>query len=162
MKEVKDSGFDAIIIFPESGSATQLEWIHSAFEQDLEVLCGGEMTHPKFKVSEGGYIDDNALVRMYLLSAKAGVNDFVVPGNRTERIKIYKFEIEKAIPGIKPAYHSPGLVTQDGKINEVTKLFSERWYGIVGRGVYGDVKTLGRYFTEKEMRDAAFEHVSQL
>jgi orotate phosphoribosyltransferase len=162
MKELKAAGFDAVIIFPQSGPATQWEWIHSAFEQDLEVIIGGEMTHPRYKLSEGGYISDDVLVKMYLIGAKAGVNNFVVPGNKPERIALYKSEIEKAIPRIKPAFYSPGLIVQGGVISEATKVAGDRWYGIVGRGIYGDVAKLGRYFTEEEIRKAALEHVGQL
>ncbi|MEM5778137.1 MAG: phosphoribosyltransferase family protein [Candidatus Aenigmatarchaeota archaeon] len=159
---IKSSGADAIIGFPQSGPTTQLEWIHSAFEQDLDVIIGGEMTHPRYKASEGGYVNDDALVRMYVLGAKAGVNNFVVPGNKPDRIILYKNEIEKAVEGIKPSFFSPGLVAQGGVISEATKVAGDRWYGIVGRGIYGDVTKLGRYFNEKEMRDAAFDHVSKL
>jgi orotate phosphoribosyltransferase len=152
MAEVKAAGFDAVILFPESGPSTQWEWVHSAFEQDLEVLAGGEMTHPRLKASEGGYINDDALIRMYILAAKAGVNNFVVPGNKPDRIELYKSEIEKAVPGIMPAFYSPGLVAQSGKISEATKVAGNRWYGIVGRGIYA----------APDMREAALEHVSQL
>ena len=159
---IKNAGADAIIGFPLSGPSTQLEWIHSAFENDLEVLIGGEMTHPRFKKSEGGNIADETLVRTYVLGAKAGVNNFVVPGNKPDRIALYKSEIEKAVEGIKPSFYSPGLVAQGGVISEATKVAGDRWYGIVGRGIYGDFEKLGRYFSEKEIRDAAFDHVSKL
>lgn len=163
VRDIAESGFDAFIIFPLSGTATQAEWIHSCYQNDLEVIAGGEMTHPRFKLSEGGYIDDNSLVRSYLLSARFGVNNFVVPGNKPDRIKLYREEIEKAVPGIKAAFYSPGLVAQGGKISDAVKVAGDRWYGIVGRGIFGDPKQLGgRYFTEKEMREAAFDHVSQL
>jgi orotate phosphoribosyltransferase len=149
---VKNAGVDAIIGFPLSGPETQWEWIHSAFEQDLEVLIGGEMTHPRYKTSEGGYISDDSLIRMYVLGAKAGVNNFVVPSNKPDRIALYKSEIEKAIPGIKPAFYSPGLVAQGGKISEAVKVAGDRWYGIVGRGIYA----------APNMREAALEYVSQI
>jgi orotate phosphoribosyltransferase len=158
---IKNSGADAIIGFPQSGPSTQLEWIHSAFEQDLEVIMGGEMTHPRFKQSEGGYIDDASIVKSYVLSAKAGVNNFVMPGNKPEKIAFYKAEIEKAVPGIVIDIYSPGLIAQDGKVSDATKM-ADRWKGIIGRGLYGDIAKIGRYFTEDEIRERAFEHSSQL
>jgi orotate phosphoribosyltransferase len=158
---MKTAGVDAIIGFPHSGPSTQLEWIHAAYDQDLDVIMGGEMTHPRFLKVDGGYIDDDAVVKSYLLSAKAGINSFVMPGNKPLKIKLYKELIEKELPEIEIDIFSPGLVAQDGKISESTKM-SKRWKAIVGRGVYGDVEKTGKYFTQKEMRDAAFQHVSQL
>lgn len=152
MKEVKAAGFDAVILFPESGPTTQWECIHSAFEQDLDIIAGGEMTHPRFKASEGGYINDEALSRMYLIAAKAGVNNFVMPGNKPERMRMYKSEIESAIRGIKMSIFSPGLVAQGGKISEAAKVAGDSWYGIVGRGIY----------EAPDIKAAALEYASQL
>ncbi len=161
MRNVKEAGFDAAIIFPLSGGLTQTEWIRAAFENDLEVLAGGEMTHPGFKVSEGGYISDEVLTKMYVRSAKAGVNNLVVPGNKVENSKIYVEAVRKAVPGIKVAAYSPGLITQLGDIAEVTKNF-DVFYGIVGRGILGDPLTEGRYKNVDEMREATFQHASKL
>ncbi len=159
MKDLKASGFDAVILFPLSGPSTQWEWIHSAFENDMEVFVGGEMTHPRYKVSEGGYINDEAMTRTYVLGAKAGVNNFIVPGNKPDRIAFYKSAIEEAVPGIQPSFGSPGLVAQGGKISDATKVAGKRWFGIVGRGVYFEDPAMR---TVENMRKAALEHVSQL
>ena len=138
-----------------------MEWIHAAFDQDLEVLIGGEMTHPRYKVSEGGNISDERLVNMYTLGAKMGVNNFVVPGNKVDRIEIYQAEIKKAVPKINPMFFSPGLITQGGNISEVTKRLG-RFGGIAGRSLYGDIEKTGQYFTEAQIREATFDHVKQI
>jgi len=162
MREVKEAGFNAVIIFPHAGPSTQQEWIHSAFEQDLEVLAGAEMTHPRFKKSEGGYIDDESLARSYIISAKFGINNFVLPGNKPpEVLTSYIRKIEEAVPKIEISAYSPGLIAQGGKIDEKTKLF-KRWYCILGRASYGDIDKIGRYFNEREMRESAFDSAKQL
>lgn len=154
---MKTAGVDAAIIFPQSGPKTQWEWIHSLFEQGIEVIVGGEMTHPKYKVSEGGYINDEKIRQIYQIGAKAGVNNFVMPGNKPDLLEFYRDIVIGALPmksweEFKPAIYSPGLVAQGGKISDAVKIAGERWYAIVGRGIYG----------EKDMRKAALEHVSQL
>ncbi len=159
---IKSAGADAIIGLPQSGPATQVEWIRAAFGQDLEVIIGGEMTHPHYKVSEGGYISDGSLVAMYVTGAHAGVTNFVVPGNKPDRIAFYRDEIKRVAPNVKPAFYSPGLVTQGGRIADAAKEAGDRWYGIIGRGIHGDFAKTGRYFTEREIRDAAFEHAKRL
>lgn len=133
-KVCKNAGIDAIIIFPEAGPATEEEWIKAAQSDDLGVIVGGEMTHPKFKRSEGGFIADEALEEIYLEAVKLGVQDFVVPGNRIERIKVYKELIENQ--GVEPVFYSPGLIAQGGEITEAAKVAGDRWHAIVGRGIY--------------------------
>ena len=48
MQEVKEAGFDAVILFPQAGPATEYEWILAAQEAGLGVIVGGEMTHPRY------------------------------------------------------------------------------------------------------------------
>lgn len=149
-KVCKRSGVDAVILFPQSGPRTQVAWTGECLQQDLFVLVGGEMTHPKYKRSEGGYISDEALEEMYLRAARQGVNHFVVPGNKIDRIKLYREIIEQE--GVDGVYHSPGFVTQGGKIDDATKVAGDNWHAIVGRAI-----------TEaKDIRIAAEEMTSKL
>lgn len=134
MKDLKDSGFDAVILFPQSGPRTQVAWTGEALQQGLQVLVGGEMTHPKFKRSEGGYISDEALKEMYVRAARQGVNHFVVPGNKVDRIKFYREVIQEE--GVNPVFFAPGFVAQGGKIEDATKVAGDHWHAIVGRGIY--------------------------
>ena len=142
----KSSGIDAVIIFPEAGPVTEVEWINAALKQGLGVIVGGEMTHPKYKRSEGGFIADDALDEMYGIAVKQGVKDFVVPGNRIDRIKVYKKLIEEQ--GTKPIFYSPGLIAQGGKISEAAKVAGDQWHAIVGRGIY---KARDKYKASKEL-----------
>lgn len=51
---VKEAGASALIGFPQSGPVTEEAWIKACKDIELEVIVGGEMTHPKYKKSEGG------------------------------------------------------------------------------------------------------------
>lgn len=150
MQDVKASGFDAVILFPESGPETERVWIYWAYAAGLKVLVGGEMTHVAFKRSEGGFISDDMLDEMYLIGARAGVINFVVPGNKVDRIAHYKEIIEAE--GIKPTFFAPGFVAQGGKIEDATKVAGDRWHAIVGRGIYA----------ASDIKAAAIEHTSQI
>ncbi len=134
MHELKKAGFDAVILFPMAGPRTQVAWTGEAIQNDLTVLIGGEMTHEKYKRSEGGYIDDDALEEIYLRAAKQGVRHFVVPGNKTERIKFYKELIENKVAD--PVFFSPGFVLQGGKISDTAATAGDKWHAIVGREIY--------------------------
>jgi hypothetical protein len=101
----------------------------------LEVIIGGEMTHPGYLRSEKGYIADEALDEMYLLAAKLGIMDFVVPGNKIDRIKHYK-QLLQPICGENLVFYSPGLIAQGGKVTEAARAAGESWHAIVGRAIY--------------------------
>jgi len=154
---IKESGFDALIIFPESGPVTEYEWIKAAQDAGLGVIVGGEMTHPRYldnDLSEGktmnyteifkalgierhipGFIRRNAPEDMYEIATRMGITDFVMPGNKPGKIKYYKDLVERC--GVtNPAIYSPGLVAQGGEISEGARAAGRRFHGIVGRGIY--------------------------
>lgn len=134
MHMLRDAGINSIIIFPFTGPATQTAWIEAALEAGLNLICGGHMTHKNFIASDGGYIDDAAIDKIYSVAANMGITDFVVPGNKPEIIeKIKKSLISN---GIDPIFYSPGFVSQGGKISEATKAAGSKWHAIVGRAIY--------------------------
>lgn len=150
MKDLKESGFDAVIIFPQAGPETERAWIFHAYDRGLKVIVGGRMTHPGYTVSEGGWITDEGGMRMYEIAAESGVNNFVVPGNKLDVIKKVRELVEAQ--GVKPVFYSPGFIAQGGVISDAANVAGERFHGIVGRGIYAAA----------DMRKAAIEHCSQL
>ena len=146
----KKAGIDAIIIFPQSGPETEKAWIAAAKEEDMGIIVGGLMTHPKYKRSEGGYLSDEAILEMYLLAADLEVTDFVVPGNRPDDIGKIREALEEK--GVAPTFYAPGFVAQGGEITEAAKVAGNHWHAIVGRGIY----------KADDIRKAALEHTSFL
>lgn len=158
MDRMVEAKVDAVILFPLSGPAVQYEWTKAAQERELGVIVGGEMTHPRFlqgdfsngkkdfqdysyifaKLGLGditGYIRQDAPRDIFSLAAKMGVQDFVVPGNKPERITLYKEIIQSA--GVKdPAFFSPGLIAQGGNLSDGAKAAGKCFHGIVGRALY--------------------------
>lgn len=128
----KAANVDAVILFPLAGPATEMSWIDACQQQNLKVIVGGEMTHKMFKSSEGGYIADKGAEDIYTNASKQGVRDFVVPGNKAERIKFYRDLLKE----VNPVFYSPGLITQGGEITEAARAAGERWHAIVGRAIY--------------------------
>lgn len=150
VESVKNAGADALIGFPQSGYATEEAWIKACNDLGLAVIIGGEMTHPKYRRSEGGYIADDALDEMYLNAAKLGVNNFVVPGNKADRVNHYR-ELLLPVVGDDLTLWAPGFVAQKGEISETGKVAGKRWHAIVGRGIYGapDIEAAAREMTSK-------------
>ena len=127
-------GVDAVILFPFAGPETEKAWINACKKAKLGVIVGGEMTHKGFSENEGGFISDRESLKIYEIAAENGIKDFVVPGNKPEKIKLYKAFLEAR--GIKPIFYSPGLITQGGDITESAKAAGKSWHAIVGRALY--------------------------
>ena len=141
---------DAVILFPQAGPVTEREWIKACQKERLGVIVGGEMTHEAYLKADGGFLDDMAPVRMYEVAVGNGVTEFVVPGNKPEKIRFYRHLFESK--GIVPVLHSPGLVAQGGSITESGVAAGGNWHAIVGRALYG----------AKDRKKAAQELCSQL
>ena len=143
-------GVDAVILFPFAGPETEKEWIKACKKAKLGVIVGGEMTHKSFSENEGGFISDKESFKIYDIAAENGIKDFVVPGNKPEKIKLYKAFLEAR--GIKPVFYSPGLITQGGDITESAKAAGSKWHATVGRALYN----------AKDMNKAAKKMVKSL
>ena len=143
-------GADAVILFPLTGPETEKEWINACKKAKLGVIVGGEMTHRGFLESEGGFINEKESFAIYEIAAEQKINDFVVPGNKPEKIKLYRAFLEAR--GIKPIFYSPGLIAQGGNITESAKAAGSSWHAIVGRALYN----------AKDINKAAKEMVKSL
>jgi orotidine-5'-phosphate decarboxylase len=148
----KDAGVDAVIFFPQAGPETERAWIYHALDKGLKVIVGGRMTHPAYAVSEGGFITDEGALEMYRIAARAGVNNFVVPGNKPAVIKQVRELVESE--GAKPTFYAPGFVAQGGSISDAAKVAGDNWHAIVGRGI--------TEAPNKDYRAAALEHTQKL
>lgn len=135
---IKQAGADAMIGFPQAGPTTQKHWTKACEDVNLKIIIGGEMTHPNYIRSENGYVADGALNEIYLLAAKLGISDFVVPGNKPDRIVYYKKMLQPSC-GKNLVFYSPGLIAQGGKITEAAKVAGNSWHAIVGRAIYNAV-----------------------
>ena len=133
-------GVDAVILFPQAGPETEVAWIKAAQEAGMKVIIGGEMTHQAFLKEAGGFIDDDTPKRIYEIGVSMGVTDFVVPGNKPDKVMEYKEIIENKVKN--PVFYSPGLVAQGGKISDLAQKF-DSWHAIVGRAIY-KAKDMGK------------------
>ncbi|MBU4374326.1 MAG: hypothetical protein KJ714_07815 [Euryarchaeota archaeon] len=101
LEVLKDAGVNIVIIFPQAGPETLKatiigsddpklkDTVKGCFNLGLTPIVGGEMTHSQYIVNDGGYLTNDAPERMYLDAAKLGVEYFVVPGTKTDKMKKY-------------------------------------------------------------------------
>jgi orotidine-5'-phosphate decarboxylase len=136
LETFKEAGIDGLIIFPFAGIRTLQATIEGCRRANLLPIVGGEMTHPGFLVSEGGYIADDGPARIYQDAAQLGVDTFVVPGTKIDKIKEYAGLIVDVVPN--PWLMFPGIGKgQGGDIAQAFKAASPyRCSAIVGRGIY--------------------------
>ncbi len=64
MRVCKESGVDAVIIFPQAGPITEETWINAAKKLNLKIIVGGEMTHAGY-LGEESYLKDDTPDRIY-------------------------------------------------------------------------------------------------
>jgi len=123
------AGVSEAILFPQAGPATLAAWVETLAERGLKVIVGGIMTHPKYLVSEGGFLDDERIFGVYRQAASLGVRSFVVPMTKPELVRGVA---DRLGPG-SWEFYSPGLGQQGG--DPARFAFLERHYAIVGRAL---------------------------
>ncbi len=129
-----EAGVNAVIIFPESGPVTQYKWTQAIKDAGIKVIVGGEMTHPGFLKGEGGSMDPPYMDEVYRRAVFQGVTDFVVPGNKPDRLAHYNSMM--ADYGIVAVYYSPGFIAQGGQISDAANILRNNFHTIVGRAIY--------------------------
>lgn len=152
---LRDSGIDAAILFPFAGPATQKAWTEACFNLGVHVITGGIMTHPEFLVSEGGYIADEAVDRIYRLACQLGVTHFVVPGNKVDWVKRIRAILVEELGEGNFVLYAPGFITQKGDISECGQAAGDEWHAIVGSAIYNQPSKEAR-------RQAAIAVTSQI
>lgn len=145
----KNSGVDAVILFPFVGPVTEEVWIKECQDAGLSVLVGGHMTHDGFLASNKGSINDNSPEKIYELAISLGITDFVVPGNQPDLVTKYNNLFKRHCK--KFTLYAPGFVTQGGDISECGKAAGDNWHAIVGEAIYGasNIKTAAKKLTQK-------------
>lgn len=153
----REAGVDAVILFPQAGPETLKAWIRAGQENNLKVIVGLEMTHPAYLQKDGGFLSDDSPAKILEIALHNGVREFVVPGNKPQKILEYRKSIlESGLQEGEFAFHSPGLIAQGGEISEGAKAAGERWHAIIGRAIYS-LNSVGEMKTAAEKYCAALQ-----
>ena len=154
-KALKRAGVDAVIIYPFTGPKIQEHWTKSLQDEGLGVFIGGMMTHGNFLVSEGGYVADEAVLKLYSLAVKQGVNHFLVPGNKLPWVKKIKTLLDQELGTGKYVLCGNGFIRQGGDLLSCLELVDNRLHAIIGSAIYEHKKI-------EDMRKAAVLISNQL
>lgn len=150
---VTGAGIEGVIIFPQAGPQTELAFIRAASRAGVTPIVGGEMTHPQYLASEGGFLRTSAPQEMYEEGAREGVSFFVVPGNRTEAIRKYVRLLSELVDA--PGFLMPGIGRQGGDLAQAFAATAGcASYAIIGSGIYRapDIEKAAARFCDAALR----------
>ena len=133
MKDVSESGIDAVIIYPEI--KTEIDYVEAALKYNLNVMVGGKMTNQEIGAKE----DYEKAFDIYRIALKLGINNLCIPASNkkdrdfvTDLIETLKLKERKYI-----TYYPIGIGHQGGSIGEISKiLVDSNFHPIVGRTIY--------------------------
>jgi orotidine-5'-phosphate decarboxylase len=132
---VADAGADALILFPVAGPTAVAKFVESSIASGLTPLVGGELAVDDYTVSGGGFIGDNALVRIIELAASHSATNFIVPAHSSDRVRVLA-EHARSVAN-DPALFLPGIGDLGGSIPKAFDAAGHiRAYAIVGRAIY--------------------------
>lgn len=154
-KTLRRAGIDAVIIYPFTGPKVQENWTKSLQDEGLGVFVGGVMTHGNFLVSEGGYVADEAVLKIYSLAVKLGIEHFLVPGNKLPWVKKIKTLLDQELGPGKYALCGNGFIRQGGDLMGCLDLVGNKLHAIIGAAIY-------EHKSIEEMRKAAVLLSNQL
>jgi orotidine-5'-phosphate decarboxylase len=126
---VADANIDAFIATPHgAGSATLEAFIKACFEHDVIPIVLIEMTHPQ----SNAFLSDKAPEKILKQSLDLGVEYFVAPANKPDRLKLYKNMAREMNRNIK--IFSPGVGPQGGGPDSAVVAGTN--FVIIGRSIY--------------------------
>ena len=129
---MKRAGIDEVILFPQAGPVTLTAWIEALVAAQMRVIVGALMTHPRYTVSEGGYIADEAITSIFNTAFESGVRDFVVPLTKPDIVRtiITRTDLDSGC-----RFYSPGYGKQGGDAHAFD--FIQTHHLIIGRSLIG-------------------------
>jgi orotidine-5'-phosphate decarboxylase len=130
----RDTGLDALILFPLAGPTALDAFVGRTLEAGLIPIVGGALPLPDYLAKGGGYVAGSALGRITERALALGARNFIVPATDLAAIRAQARRVRAAgggrlfLPGIGPlggelgrAFGAaPGCMT----------------YAIIGRGIY--------------------------
>lgn len=127
---------DSAILFPFAGPVTQTAWTEGLQKEGINVFTGAEMTHRGFTFKEGGSMSERDMSKIMKLAVDLGVSNFIVPGNKPDRVAMWRNRIQRRMGSGNFGLASPGFISQGGTITEGGKAAGEFLAPIIGRGVH--------------------------
>lgn len=151
----KESGIDALILFPLAGPGAVTSFVGSAIENQLVPIVGGDLPFDDYNASGGGYVIDDALDRIFDRAVEAGARHFVVPGNTTDKVSRYAERLGAIFAA--PTLLIPGIGALGGSITDCFTAAQDcHCHAVIGRAIYAadDPVAAARELADQALRFA--------
>jgi orotidine-5'-phosphate decarboxylase len=142
----REAGIDGVIFFPQAGPRTLEGFVSGAIAEKIVPIVGLVMSHPAYLKSEGGYIVDDAPMRMAEKSLELGVTNFVLPGTKPKIVQEFAHGV---LAKTEVAIMMPGIGWQGGSLRGACQAAApHRSFPIIGSAIYaaGDPKSAASGF----------------
>jgi orotidine-5'-phosphate decarboxylase len=138
LETVKNSGVDAVFIFPFGGIASLKAAVDKSIEIGLIPVVGGDMVHEGFTKEDSGYLEDSSPQKMYLDGANIGALHFVIPCTRLDRMRIYCRRLESMVNNPVLFVTGVGLDVCNDLIKACEVVKQHRSYAVIGKEITGE------------------------
>jgi orotidine-5'-phosphate decarboxylase len=134
-KLCKQSGADALILFPVAGPTAVRGFVGETIRQGMVPVVGGHIPVPDYCISGGGFMAEDVLDRILLVAGEAGARHFVLPANDLEAIRRHVGWMTRSVAD--PVTFLTGFGTLGGDITKAFRAADEcrAKFAIVGRAV---------------------------
>ena len=131
MQVVNRSGIHKVIIYPSTNPEIAEPWIKAGQDHHLDVIVGKETTQDIAPLN--GIYDD-----VFRLAAKLGVREFMLPGNKPDRVAHYRSIIESVVSQDPYTIYASGFGSQGGTVESFAKAAGEHthWNLLIGSDIH--------------------------
>lgn len=129
-----EAGVTSVILFPLAGQEAVTEFTGASRDAGLVPIVGGELPFPEYRVSQGGYVADDALDRILTTALGCGATEFVLPAHDAARLRRRCALLREH--AARPGVYLPGIGALGGSIPEAFAAAAGcRRYAVVGRAI---------------------------
>ncbi|MBI4456638.1 MAG: orotidine 5'-phosphate decarboxylase [Acidobacteria bacterium] len=137
VKVCRDSGVDALILFPLAGPSAVDAFVSETLKAGLVPVVGGALPLKDYLARKGGYVMGTALTRIAERAFDLGARDFIIPATDARAIRRHV----RRFAGRGARLFMPGIGPLGGDItNAFTAARGMSAYAIIGRAIYADSK----------------------
>ena len=129
-----EAGVEAVILFPLAGPRAVSEFVGRSLEHEIVPIVGGELPFPDYRQSQGGYVVDDVLERVFETALPLGARHFVLPA--ADHIRLAEHVSRLRAKTSHAALFLPGIGALGGTIRDTFAATGD-WpaYAIVGRAI---------------------------
>ena len=135
-KTCADAGADGVILFPVAGPRAVSQFVSHSYKHKLLPVVGGDLPLPEYNIKGGGFIADDALIKIIERCVAMQTDHFVVPATTLPKLRGVAQWLTRKLE--VPFLFLPGIGALGGSISDAFKMTEGcRTYAVVGRAVYG-------------------------